>query len=296
MTQITRFLIFSFSFLIWNMPRKIWWFKSRALAWLWFDVLHYRRYTILRGLTIAFPEKTHAERMALARTSLPYQCYVLPELLSLPQLNAQKIKDTIEFHGLENYEKALAQGRGVLMLSMHLGNGDVGVTAMALNGIKINLITRKAKSKFFNDLWFSIRGGQGVQFIDAHGVKSAHEILSACKRKECVIFVLDQYIPAPYGVNVPFFSRKTGTGLSLAKFALKLQAPVIPVWTYRDGSLKTHIVFDPEIKRPTTPVTRENQDQVIEEMTAGYNKILENIIRLYPEQWMWVHRRWKKFR
>ena len=290
------FLIEAVAFLVTITPKKILWFKASVWAFLWFDVFRFRRYTVLRGISIAFPHLEKAQRYALARRSLRHQCYLVFELLALPRLTTQTVEKTMQFHGLENYEKAKAQGRGVLMLALHIANGDLGVSAMAHRSIPVHLITRKAKSEMANHIWFQLRQRHGVQLIDAQGLRSAQEILQAAQKNECVIFVLDQYIPSPYGVNVPFFGRKTGTGLSLAKFALKLNAPVIPVWTYRDADLNTHIVFDPEIPGPQEPVAKSDQEAMIERMTLKYNLALEEIIRKYPEQWMWVHRRWKRFR
>ena len=280
------------SWIAWSWPKKLHWWGACFLAWLWFDVIRFRRYTILRGISIAFPNLSFEERRDLARKSLRHQCYILAELFSLPQVGPKTVSQ-FEFHGFENYEQAHAQGRGVLMLAMHIGNGDLGVSLMALKGIQLNLITRKAKSKFFNDLWFSIRQRHGVKFIDAQGVRSAHEILAAAKRKESVIFVIDQFMTSPVALEVPFFGKKTGTGVSLAKFASKLQAPVLPVWTYRDENLKTHVVFEPVVNEGEGS---GKSDEELARRTLQYNHVLEEIIRKKPEQWMWVHRRWKKFR
>jgi len=265
------------------------------MTWLWFDVLRIRRYTLLRGLTIAFPEKSKDERVRLARQSLRHTCFNFPEILGLPHYTVAALDRLVTFEGWEHYENAAALGRGVLMLSLHLGNGDVAATATSLRGVKVHVITKRFKSPFWDRVWFSLRGRQGTQFIDAHGVRSAQEILAAAKRGEMVVFVTDQFIASPYGILTTFFGRKTGTATGLAKFALKLKAPIVPVSTYRDADLRLHIVFGPQV--PVSATTPPGQiEAAVAQLTQACNSVLEGLIREHPEQWMWLHRRWKKFR
>ena len=95
----------------------------------------------------------------------------------------------------------------------------------------------------------------------------------------------------PYGIETTFFGRKTGTAYGLALFAMKSKAPVIPVYAYRDEDLKTHVVFEEEIQVENI----EDKDLQIRVMTQKYNDRVESIVRRHREQWMWVHRRWKKW-
>jgi Kdo2-lipid IVA lauroyltransferase/acyltransferase len=288
----TRWLISLIGFLVWLLPLRLRWWMGCGLAWLWFDVLHLRRFTVLKNLSIAFPEWDKQKKYQVARQSMRLLCYTLPEFLTLPMIDKKFVDEKVIFEGLENYRKAEERGRGILLLSMHLGSGDMGITVMALKGLLVNLISKKFHNKVLNAVWFGVRERKGVKFIDAHSKKNAFEILAALKRNEAVVFVIDQYMGKPFGIETTFFGRKTGTAYGLALFAAKTEAPVLPVYTYRDENLNTHLVFGPEIPFVKT----EDADLQMQTMTQKYNDKVEELVRRHPENWMWVHRRWKRWR
>ena len=289
--SLTKFIFHGISFLVFLLPMRVRWWWACVLAWLWWDVLRLRRFTVYRNLTIVFPEKSKEERRQLARVSLRHMCMALPEFFSLPMLSRDFVARNMVIEGREHYDKAAAQGKGVLLLSLHIGNGDMGVTIMSLSGFPSHLISKKFKNQFLNSLWFGVREDKGVRFIDPHGTKTAFEILAACRRGEAVVFVLDQFMGRPFGIPTTFFGRPTGTAYGLSLFASKTGAPVVPVYTYRDEKLRTHLRFEPEIPFEEN-ANRDLQNQI---MTQKYNTVIENLIRRHPDQWMWVHRRWKRY-
>jgi KDO2-lipid IV(A) lauroyltransferase len=236
------------SALFWIVPHRLRWCFGVFLGWIWFDVLKLRRFTILRNLTIVFPKMPKAEKYRLARLSTYHLCYHFFEFMLLPWMTPKWVKDNVVIEGIEHYNSALAKNKGVLLLSLHVGNGDMGVAVMALAGIKAALISKKLKNKTLNNFWFGIRETSGAEFIDPHGSRTAFEILAKLRKHEAVIFVIDQFMGRPYGIENTFFGRKTGTAYGLALFAVKTGAPVVPVYTYRDRDLKTHLVFEPEVE------------------------------------------------
>jgi len=288
---LTRLLANSLALLFWALPTKVLWWASCFLAWLWFDVFRIRRWTVLRNLTIAFPEKSHSERLGLARQSMRYLCYNFFEFCMLPRMTKSWVDQNIIFHGLDIYAQAVAQKKGVLLLSLHIGNGDFGIATLALLNLRMNLISKRFKNAFLNQFWFGVREALGTRFLEAHGPSLPFDILKACKANQSVVFVIDQFMGKPYGISSRFFGRKTGTAYGLALFAMKTKAPVLPVYTYRDEHFKTHVFFDP----PISWQANEDKDLQISQMTQRYNDEVERIVRKKPEQWMWVHRRWKKW-
>ncbi|MCE3010231.1 MAG: lysophospholipid acyltransferase family protein [Proteobacteria bacterium] len=280
-----------FSFLVYVSP---FWFQKAIgdfLAWLWFDGLKFRRFTVLKNIQRAFPEMTHEQKYRLARKSMKHLCFNFVEILKLPHMKAEDFQMGI-FHGLENYQQAHARGKGVLLLSMHLGSGDIACSMIAQKGIPLHVISKKFKNKAFNEFWFGMREGHGARFMDPHGAHLPFEILKATRKGEPVVFVLDQYMGKPYGIEIEFFGIKTGAAYGLALFAIKTKAPVIPVYTYRDDHYQTHVVFGPEVPL----IQEEDRDLQIQKMTQEYTKTIENLVRKYPEHWMWVHRRWKRWK
>lgn len=289
MTGWGQFVSKFIGFFVWLSPkwlRRVW---GRLVAILWWDVLRLRRFTVFRNLTIAFPNLSKQEKITLAHQSLAWMGLHFVEFLSIPMLTPRFLKTKVVFHGIENYENARAQGKGVLFLSLHLGNGDLAVALMSMAGMPIHVISKKFKVKWLNDFWFGVREERGTRFIDPHGSKTAFDILKATSRNEGVVFVIDQFMGKPYGIETHFFGRKTGTAYGLALFALKTKAPVVPVSTYQDREGLTHIVFGSDVGI----VHNENRDLQLKEMTENYNLVLENLIKEHPDQWMWVHRRWK---
>lgn len=271
------------------MPRRARHAFGWMLGFLWWDVFRLRRFTIFRNLCIAFPDLPKRRKIEIARESLTWMGVHFLEFLTIPALGPGDLGRKVVFEGIEHYEKARAGGKGVYFLSLHVGNGDFGVALMSMAGIPIHLISKKFKQKWINDFWFGVRESRGTRFIDPHGPKTPFEILKAIGKNEVVVFVLDQFMGKPYGIETRFFGRKTGTAYGLALFALKTGSPVLPVYTYTDPSGRTRVVFEEPIPR----VEVEDRDLQILQMTEKYNEALENIIRRHPEQWMWVHRRWK---
>lgn len=285
----TRIAIFFSAFFSRSWLRK----SGSWVGFLWFDVFGFRKKIVLDNLKLAFPEWSEEKRLQVGRESVYQLGYNFGEFFFIPSLTPKWVEENVVFEGWENVEKARAQGKGMFFLTLHLGNGDLAANAIALRGQEISIITKRFKTQWFNDLWFSIRGAGGVQYIDAHAPNNAFEILKALKRNAALVFVLDQYMGKPFGVATTFFGRRTGTAYGLALFALKTKAPILPIYTFEGEDKKLHIVVQPAMD--TAASVSEDKDESIRRLTQTFNDKLEEIVRQHPEQWMWVHRRWKDF-
>jgi len=272
------------------LPESFRWKLSEGLAGLAWSVFRFRRFTLLRNVSIAFPEKSKEERIEIVRSSLVYTAFNFFEILVLPQMNQKFSEAHVILNNIEHLEAAKAKGKGVLSLCLHIGNGDYSASVLAQMDYEVAIISKRFKSQFWDKLWFGLRGAHGVQHIEAHSARTAFEILKRCKRGGIVAFVLDQFMGRPYGIPSTFFGRATGTAYGLALFAVKTGAPVVPIWTYRDRQTgKIHVCFEPEVAM----IEEADRDEQLRKMTEKYNRVLEQIIAKRPEQWMWIHRRWK---
>jgi Kdo2-lipid IVA lauroyltransferase/acyltransferase len=254
-----------------------------ALAFLWFDVLRIRRDVALGNLRIAFPDWDERMRVRVARHSIHNLGWNLTEYCYFPFLTRENLGQTFEFEGLEIYERAAAKGKGVLLLTLHLGNGDLGCAGLALKGIPMVLVSKFFTFKWLNDLWFGMRARAGIRFIPPRN--SSYTILKALKKGAAVAIPLDQFTGPPIGVRTTFFGRETGTGAGLAVMAERSGAAVVSVYTVRLANGRHLIRFSREL----------GNSGDVEALTQSYNDELESLVRAHPEQWMWIHKRWKRF-
>ena len=287
-----RLLLLFAKAMAWSVQSLPWPWQRRIavlLGVLWFDVLRIRRQVVINNLAIAFPNLSLPERIVLGRRGMISFCCNVVEYARLPFLKKEDIKK-FEFHGLENIEKARQGDKGVLLLTLHLGNGDWASAGLALCGLPMHLVSKTFKTKWLNDAWFGMREKVGLKFIAPRN--SSYGILKALKKNEIVIFVQDQFTGPPIGIKTTFFGHETGTGLGLAVMAQRSGAAVIPAYTIRRENGQTLVVCEPQIPYVDGP----DHDQSLAHMTQVYNDQLEQYVRMCPEQWMWLHKRWKKFK
>lgn len=256
---------------------------AASLAILWLDIFRIRRQVVLDNLEIAFPEWSARERLYAARQSLRHLGLNFIEYSFLPWLKPDNVDRYFEYHGLDVFESALKEGKGVLLLTLHLGHGDLAASALAIRGYPMTMVSKFFKLQWLNDLWFGMRERVGMKFVPPRN--SSYALLKALKRGDAVIIPLDQFTGPPIGVRTKFFGRETGTAAGLAVMAQRSGAPVVSVYTVRTPSGRHAIHF----------VRRMNIEGEVETVTQGFNDELEYFVRREPEQWMWLHRRWKRF-
>lgn len=281
------------------LPRPLVRLLGITIGILWYDIIGFRKKIIFDNLEIAFPAGstkhniTLEDKRRIAKHSVYQLGAYFAEFFTLPSMNHSWLDQNVVFEKIENLDNAIAKNKGVYLLGMHMGSGDLTASSIALKGYDLYLISKKFKNKFFNDLWFYIRAIRGVKFIDAHGANNAFEILKAIKSKALVAFVLDQFMGRPYAVENYFFGRKTGTAYGLSLFVMKTKSPVIPVYAYEGKDNKYHIVFEEELE--LNELISDNKDETIRRLTQAFNDSIEACIRKHPEEWMWIHRRWKDY-
>ena len=199
---------------------------------------------------------------------------------------ASELNHTVRIDGLDNYRAAWEKGRGVLTITAHMGNWELLSIVAGRASIPINVVYRPLDYMPLNLFFEKLRSRFGARLIpSSHAML---RIVRALKKKEVVSILMDQSVDWYDGVWVDFFGRRTCTSKGVALIALKTRAPVLPVFLYREGS-RFRAVFGKEIPL----VVSGDKTSDIESNTLNYSKAIENGIRRHPEQWFWVHRRWK---
>lgn len=246
------------------------------------------RRTGLRNLEIAFPEMAIGERERILRGLYRNLGWHLVEFCRMPRLSQEKARDFLRYDGLEHYLRARDEGKGVLILTAHLGAWELSSFYHSLMGYPMTVVARTLDNVYVDRFVNRIRQLHGNRVINKDDF--ARGLLAAMSRGETVGILMDTNMTPPQGVFVDFFGRLAATGSGVARIALKTGARVLPGFLLWDGNSRGYVLrFGPPISLPSTG--DYETDSVAG--TAILTRVLEDWIRRYPDQWLWVHRRWK---
>lgn len=258
-----------------------------SLAWVIYLLHGKLRRVGRRNLELAFPEKTRKERAKILRgvfTSLGRQ---LAEICLYRRYTRENVSKIVVYEGFENYERALTRGKGVLFLTAHLGAWELSAFAHSLYGYPLGVLMRPLDNPYLDRLVRSYRTLHGNKAVDKD---FARGLIAAMRKGEAVGVLMDTNMIASQGVFVDFFGIQACTASGIARVALRTDAAVVPGFTIWDPMLKKYrLRFDPAAKLIRTGDTEAD----VVANTALFTKIIEDYVRRYPDQWLWVHRRWK---
>jgi len=247
-----------------------------------------RRRVALTNLALAFGSSlSPAECRRVARANFRHLGVTAVECCRLFLGPPGAMLQRVRMEGVEHAKAALTEGRGALLLGGHLGNWELLGASHSLTGLPdLNVVIRPLDNPFLDALVAEGRARAQIRLIPKRvAVKG---IQAALARGECVGIMLDQHA-GRQGAFVPFFGRPASTSRGLAVLALKTGAPVVPAFVHRlpDGD---HLVT----LEPAVPLVRTGAlERDVEANTARFTEVIERQIRAHPEQWFWVHRRWK---
>lgn len=252
-----------------------------GLAW----VLRIRRKVTLDNLSHAFPELPEPERRRIAKGAYRNMALVALESVAAPGRIKKPLDPAVRFENREVLDRALAEGKGVLLVSAHLGNWERLGEELCRRGLPVSAVVRPL-SGAINERIVRSRLDAGLKLIHPRGAMIG--AFKALSRGEMVAMLVDQVISAEHGVFVPFFGRLASTNPAVSVVARRTGAPVLVVLSLRDQHGLRICVDGP------FPVTKtEDAEADVRAHTALINSVLEGWIRRYPDQWLWLHRRWK---
>jgi KDO2-lipid IV(A) lauroyltransferase len=259
---------------------------AQALGWLLWLITPRLRRVAHRNLMLAMPELSAAERNRIVRGVYRSLARQIAEVALLPRLTPANISEVVTYDGFENYANAIAQGRGVLFLTGHLGAWELSAFAHALCGHPLYILIRALDNPLLNGLVNHYRTMSGNKIIEKRDFLRG--ILAALKENQAVGILADQNSSMTEGVMVDFFGTPACTAAGLARIALKTGATVVPGFTLWDGD-KYRLRFEPAVKLVSTG----DADADAVANTQLFTKVIEDFVRRYPDQWLWIHRRWK---
>jgi len=241
----------------------------------------------MNNLTYAFGhEKPPEEIEKIARQVFINLVKVLFEIGWSLQLDERRLTKHFKIDGFRHMKKAYEKGKGVLVLTAHCGNWEFLAVVGSMIEYPVSMVVRPLDFKPLDHFFINLRSRYGGKIIPKQ--RSLRSILRSLERREMVVLLMDQNVDWYEGVFVDFMGHRACTSKGLALLALKTGAPVVPVFMIREKS-GFRAEFGPEI---VTVKTGDRQKD-IESNTQEYNRVIENFIRRYPDQWFWIHQRWK---
>ncbi len=260
---------------------------ARFFGWLAFT-LRIRLRVAMENLAHAFPEKSEAERRSIALGAYTTMARVVIESLNeRDHVEEPGIIDDIRGSGWEALKASVARGQGALLVTAHFGNWERAGKALLRAGIPLNALVRPLKGAL-NMRIVDNRVRSGAGLIYPRG--AIGEITEAMRLGETVLMLLDQAMPVQQAVFVPFFGRPASTTPAMAVAARRTGAPVFVVMGIRDaGGQKMWL----EVEGPIEAPEGLSEEESVTAHTAKVTAVLEQYIRRYPHQWLWLHRRWK---
>jgi KDO2-lipid IV(A) lauroyltransferase len=261
-----------------------------GVAWLAYLLAWPLRRVGMINLAIAFPDKPVAERRRILRTSMQNLGRMVAELAHLPRLGDEELRDMVRFEDEAWWKEAIGWERptGVLILSGHFGNWELLVYAHGRRGHPVTMVHRPIRNPLV-DRWLNrVRARAGTRLVRKH--HAAAEVLRALREKQLLVLPFDQNSTRGLGVFVDFFGEPASTNAGMARIGLRAAAPVVPAFIVRQGRAARHLVYVlPIMEFENTGDPRGDVVRNTERLSA----VFEDMVRRFPEQWLWVHKRWK---
>jgi len=275
------------AFFLFLLPISLAVFLGGRAGILLFYILPKHRKQTIENLRLAFRQKkTEVQIFNIAKRVFENLGKNAAEFASLPKINKNNIDRFVKVSGIEKIDKALADKKGLIVLSCHLGNWELSAVYFALKGYPSNAIVRPLRYKRFDRLVNAMRSSKGLKLIPRDN--SFKKLISLLKLNEIVGILPDQDIDSIDGVFVRFFGKDAYTPKGPVLLSLVGSAPIIPLFCIRENGMH-HLIIEDPVK---LEITGDREKDVLVN-TQKWTDIVEKYIRQYPEQWVWMHKRWK---
>ena len=279
------FLLFSYTFRLLglNTSRKL----SGFLTFIFYYLIPIRKKTALENLTNAFPEYDEKKIQNIAYNAYKSFLTAFIEILYLPKISRQELESAVNCPNKELIETKYREGKGVILLSAHFGNWEYVAASVALQlNLSFSVVVKPQRNPYVSDWMNNVRTRWNNDIVSL-GL-SIRKIYQTLKENKIVAMVADQRGPQE-SIKVEFFGRKVSVHVGPVTLALKTGAPILYGIPVRQKDNSYEIVMH-EISKDNLP---EDDKEKIIELSQRHTSHLESFIRKYPEQWLWMHKRWK---
>jgi KDO2-lipid IV(A) lauroyltransferase len=270
------------------LPRPTARFVGAGFAALAYAVRTPLRRSAMINLRLAFPDRTDAQHKRVIRGMIRQIGWMAGEFSQFPKYTRERIERIVVVDGFENFDAARRRGKGVLFLTGHMSAWELAPFAQALYGYPLHFLVRPIANKRVDALINSYRCRSGNQPIEKN--RSARAILKVLGEGGTVGVLADQNTDIEESVFVNFFGIPASTTSGLARIALRTDAAVVPGFLWWDRERRKYrLRFEPAVE----PARTDNEESDVVENTARFTRVIEEFIRAHPDQWLWVHKRWK---
>ncbi|MBZ5535809.1 MAG: lysophospholipid acyltransferase family protein [Acidobacteriia bacterium] len=270
------------------MPRPVAKLVTQLIGFLGYCFAGRLRQIASYNLSLALPHLSGSEHRRIVKGVFRNLARLLAEFSQFPKFTLKGIDRIVVYDGFENYAEAKKRGKGILIMSAHFGAWELASFAHSVYGYPLKFLVRPLDNPRVDALIMRYRQLAGNVGIDKRN--SMREVLRALRQNEAVGILIDQNASREEGVFANFFGIPASTTAGLATLAMRTGAAVVPGLLIWDEQIKKHrLRFEP----PVVLVDTGNFQADVIGNTARFNRILEEKIRMHPDQWLWVHRRWK---
>lgn len=287
MKEYIEYILFKIFVLLSNLlPFRVVQRLGKKFGAIAYYLVPYRKSVALENLRKSFPEKKEKEIIRILKSTYANFFITIFEFMSIRKLTPDYIKGMIEIDNFDYVLEGLSKGRGLILMSGHFGNWELNAIAVGLMlGRPLNVIVKRQKNKFVDkeiNKWRCFFGNKVIPMERAF-----RESLRILSKGGVVALLADQSAPKE-GLYVNFLGRPASTFAGPAVMSLKTGAPIVMGFAIRDEKFRYRIVFEKvEFERA------DDESENILRLTQAHTALLEKYIRLYPDHWLWFHRRWK---
>ena len=261
---------------------------GKRLGSIWFSLDKKNRSVALENLEIAYGKKLNTQQQTdLAKKVFENTARMIFEYAWYYSTDLEEAFKSFQIKGIDHLHRAHAKGKGVIALTGHLGNWELALAFGPLTGLPVSVVYRKIKNKGVDLFIKNNRKRFDCKVYPLHNARD--KIINALASGHLVGLLCDQNCSISRGVFVDFFNKKACTHAGIAKLIRDTRSPVVPVFIYREKTGFT-IEVQPELQ---LEFTSESADDILA-ITQQCQTVIENIVKRYPDQWFWVHKRWKR--
>lgn len=260
---------------------------AKILSFIFYNLLQLRRDVVLKNLKTAFPKKSENELESIAKKSYYHFSRLILEIMCIPKMSSEELQTIVRCSEITELTKVYDEGKGLIFLTAHFGNWEYGAVSVPMQmGVIMYPIVKPQRNPYITDWLKQMRETHGNKVISLG--MSIREIYKVLKDGKLLGIVGDQRGPKE-GMRVKLFGKDTSIYGGTAELVLKLKVPIFVLFAVRiEGSRFT--AFTEQIEIENLPEGYENQ---VKEINQRYMNLLEKYVKLYPEQWFWMHNIWK---